>query len=151
MSFYDPTIEESYRKQVVVDEVAVVLNITDTAGQEEYTTLRDQYWGPGEGFLLVYSIISRESFAEVQKLAKVVLRAKDATMFPMCIVGNKKDLEHERKVNVGDGEDLAKEYKCPFFETSAKTRLNVDECFEALVREVWKSKPIPKKGKCVLL
>eukprot|EP00744_Colponema_vietnamica_P005823 GILI01008487.1.p1 GENE.GILI01008487.1~~GILI01008487.1.p1 ORF type:complete len:188 (-),score=43.19 GILI01008487.1:107-670(-) len=158
MTFYDPTIEESYRKQVVIDEVACMLNIVDTAGQEEYATLRDQYWGPGEGFVLVYSITSKETFVEVQDLAKLVLRTKDATNFPMCIIGNKKDLEHERKVPTSDGENLARDLRCPFFETSAKTRLNVDECFTALVREIWKSSndsPVEggktKKKGCTLL
>lgn len=159
MTFYDPTIEESYRKQVVIDEVACMLNIVDTAGQEEYATLRDQYWGPGEGFVLVYSITSKETFVEVQDLTKLVLRTKDAATFPMVIVGNKKDLEHERKVPSADGENLAKDLKCPFYETSAKTRLNVDECFTSLVREIWADSddaPSPngenkKKKGCTLL
>ena len=97
---------------------------------------------------------------QVRELSELVLRTKDATSFPMVIVGNKKDLEHERKVTEGDGEGLAKELGCPFFETSAKTRLNVDDCFTALVREIWSAsgenprdladKKEKKKG-CVLL
>merc|ERR1711924_105017 len=49
---YDPTIEDSYRKQVAVDGVAVLLDIMDTAGQEEYSALRDQYMKTGQGFIL---------------------------------------------------------------------------------------------------
>ena len=56
---YDPTIEANYRKQVTVDQDAVMLDILDTAGQEEYSVLREQYMRMGDGFLLVCQIPSR--------------------------------------------------------------------------------------------
>ena len=52
MEEYDPTIEDSYRKQVVVDKEACHLDILDTAGQEEYSAMKDQYMRTGEGFLI---------------------------------------------------------------------------------------------------
>src|SRR5438128_9220601 len=61
---YDPTIEDSYRKQVTIDDNTSLLDILDTAGQEEYSAMRDQYMRTGEGFLLVYAITSRASFEE---------------------------------------------------------------------------------------
>ena len=60
---YDPTIEDSYRKQVVIDQQSCMLEVLDTAGQEEYTALRDQWIRDGEGFVLVYSITSRSSLS----------------------------------------------------------------------------------------
>merc|ERR1711991_711156 len=48
---YDPTIEDSYRKQVTIDHETCLLDILDTAGQEEYSAMRDQYMRTGEGFL----------------------------------------------------------------------------------------------------
>jgi len=75
---YDPTIEgaslespapaeaaDSYRKQCVIDEEVALLDVLDTAGQEEYSAMREQYMRTGEGFLLVYSITSRNSFEEM--------------------------------------------------------------------------------------
>ena len=56
----------------------------------------------------------------------------------MVLVGNKCDLESERQVTTGEGQDLAKSFGCPFFESSAKTRINVEESFFALVREIRK-------------
>ncbi|KAL1771079.1 GTPase KRas isoform X2 [Sigmodon hispidus] len=53
---YDPTIEDSYRKQVVIDGEICLLDILDTAGQEEYSAMRDQYIRTGEGFLYVFAI-----------------------------------------------------------------------------------------------
>ena len=60
--------------------------------------MREQYMRTGEGFLLVYSITSRESFEEITTFQQQILRVKDKDYFPMVVVGNKCDLEHERKV-----------------------------------------------------
>lgn len=45
---YDPTIEDSYRKQVVIDDKVSILDILDTAGQEEYSAMREQYMRTGK-------------------------------------------------------------------------------------------------------
>lgn len=59
------TYSDSYRKQCVIDEEVALLDVLDTAGQEEYSAMREQYMRTGEGFLLVYSITSRNSFEEI--------------------------------------------------------------------------------------
>eukprot|EP01099_Mayorella_cantabrigiensis_P006564 TRINITY_DN551_c0_g1_i5.p1 TRINITY_DN551_c0_g1~~TRINITY_DN551_c0_g1_i5.p1 ORF type:complete len:193 (-),score=60.87 TRINITY_DN551_c0_g1_i5:236-814(-) len=138
---YDPTIEDSYRKQVTIDEETCLLDILDTAGQEEYSAMRDQYMRTGQGFLCVYAITSRSSFDEINAFREQILRVKDADTVPMVLVGNKSDLEAERQVTKVEGQDLAKSYGCPFFESSAKTRVNVEEGFYQLVREIRKSGP----------
>jgi len=135
---YDPTIEDSYRKQVTIDEETCLLDILDTAGQEEYSAMRDQYMRTGQGFILVYAITSRSSFDEIASFREQILRVKDKDKVPMILVGNKCDLETERQVTTGEGQDLAKSFGCPFFESSAKTRVNVEECFYELVREIRK-------------
>lgn len=136
---YDPTIEDSYRKQCVIDDEVALLDVLDTAGQEEYSAMREQYMRTGEGFLLVYSITSDQSFEEIRTFQQQILRVKDkdpTDYFPMVVVGNKCDLESEREVPRQDGEALAKQFGCPFVETSAKTRTNVDKAFFDLVREI---------------
>jgi len=135
---YDPTIEDSYRKQCIIDDEVALLDVLDTAGQEEYGAMREQYMRTGEGFLLVYSITSRSSFEEVNTFHQQILRVKDRDTFPIIIVGNKSDLEYERQVGMNEGRDLAKHLGCRFKETSAKQRLNVDEAFSELVREIRK-------------
>jgi GTPase KRas protein len=52
----------------------------------------------GEGFLLVYSIESRQSFNELEIFYQQILRMKDSASFPMIIVGTKCDLEYQRQV-----------------------------------------------------
>lgn len=113
---YDPTIEgepscsiihgwqaddpsDSYRKQCVIDDEVALLDVLDTAGQEEYSAMREQYMRTGEGFLLVYSINSRQSFEEIATFQQQILRVKDRDYFPIIIVGNKCDLDMERQVS----------------------------------------------------
>ncbi|KAG0778963.1 hypothetical protein G6F21_012777 [Rhizopus arrhizus] len=65
---------DSYRKQVVIDDQPCVLEVLDTAGQEEYTALRDQWIRDGEGFLLVYSITSRSTFERIERFRNQIFR-----------------------------------------------------------------------------
>ena len=69
---YDPTIEDSYTKQCVIDDTLAKLDILDTAGQEEFSAMREQYMRSGEGFLLVFSLCSRKSFDELERIYHVV-------------------------------------------------------------------------------
>jgi len=133
---YDPTIEDSYRKQCVIDDEVALLDVLDTAGQEEYSAMREQYMRTGEGFLLVYSITSRSSFEEISTFQQQILRVKDRDAYPIIVVANKADLEHERQVSSQEGRALAASFGCKFIETSAKNRTNVDEAFYGLVREI---------------
>lgn len=101
---YDPTIEDSYRKQVNIDDEVAVLDILDTAGQEEYSAMRDQYMRLGQGFLLVYSITDRSSFDEMVIFHEKIYKAQDKDMrtekLPITLIGNKSDLESERQVRL---------------------------------------------------
>lgn len=133
---YNPTIEDSYRKQIKVESQNIVLDILDTAGQEEYTELREVYMRGGEGFIIVYSITDKKSFQEVTEFRDRTLRVKDKDKVPMLLVGNKADLEQQRAVSKADGEELAKSLGVPFFETSAQTGLNTEEIFYAIAKEV---------------
>eukprot|EP01098_Paradermamoeba_levis_P005933 TRINITY_DN2472_c0_g1_i2.p1 TRINITY_DN2472_c0_g1~~TRINITY_DN2472_c0_g1_i2.p1 ORF type:complete len:194 (-),score=49.80 TRINITY_DN2472_c0_g1_i2:78-659(-) len=134
---YDPTIEDSYRKQVEVDGAACMLDIMDTAGQEEYSALRDQYMKTGQGFILVYSITSITSFEAAAKLRTQILRIKEDNQdVPIMLVANKADLEEERAVSRDEGKNLAAKWSTGFLEASAKTNTNVNEIFYELVRLV---------------
>ena len=65
-----------------------------------------------------------------------ILRVKDKDYFPIILVGNKCDLEGERAVSKEEGQHLARQFGCTFVETSAKSRINVDNAFHDLVREI---------------
>ncbi|XP_066993232.1 ras-like protein 1 [Anabrus simplex] len=136
---YDPTIEDSYRKQVVIDGETCLLDILDTAGQEEYSAMRDQYMRTGEGFLLVFAVNSAKSFEDIGTYREQIKRVKDAEEVPMVLVGNKCDLS-SWAVDTSQAREIAKQYGIPFIETSAKTRMGVDDAFYTLVREIRKDK-----------
>ncbi|KAK6739375.1 hypothetical protein RB195_021042 [Necator americanus] len=135
---YDPTIEDSYTKQCFVDEDLCKLEVLDTAGQEEFCTMREQYLRSGSGFLIVFAVTDRNSFEEVRKLHTMICRVKDRDDFPVLLVGNKADLENERHVTRTEAEELARVLNIPYVECSAKLRLNVDQAFHGVVRLVRK-------------
>jgi len=114
--------------------------------------MRDQYMRTGQGFILTYSITSRQSYDEASNVFREqILRVKDADKVPIVLCGNKCDLEKERQVTKAEAESLAKGWGCPFYETSALARINVEQAFFDLVREIRKEYngkvPINKKPK----
>uniref|UniRef100_A0A8C0WZ72 small monomeric GTPase n=1 Tax=Castor canadensis TaxID=51338 RepID=A0A8C0WZ72_CASCN len=117
---YDPAIEDSYRKQVVIDGETCLLDILDTAGQEEYSAMRDQYMRTGE---------------DINLYREQIKRVRDSDDVPMVLVGNKCDLP-TRTVDMKQAHELVKSYGIPFIETSAKTRQGVEDAFYTLVREI---------------
>lgn len=132
---YDPTIEDSYIQHAVIDGELCILDVLDTAGQEEYSAMREQYMRSGDGFLIVYSVTDTQSFAHVIDFYNQVLRVQDADSFPVLLVANKVDLLHSRKISEDKGRDLANQLGVEYIETSAKEPpLNIDTAFHEIVR-----------------
>lgn len=140
-----------------------MLEVLDTAGQEDYTALRDQWIRDGEGFVLVYCINSRTSFARIKKFFKLIHRVKESSYSsspsypgsplsaastaqgtyrpaPVMLVGNKCDRITEREVSTQEGIALAKELGCDFVEASAKQCVNVERAFYDVVRQLRKQR-----------
>ncbi|RPA81913.1 ras-domain-containing protein [Ascobolus immersus RN42] len=134
---YDPTIEDSYTKVINVDGRTCMLEILDTAGTEQFTAMREIYMRTGHGFLLVYSITSLSTFQELTELRSQILRIKETQNVPIVIVGNKSDLQEDRAVTHNRAIQLSQSWgRVPFYETSARNRLNVDEVFMDLCRQI---------------
>jgi GTPase KRas protein len=162
---YDPTVEDSYRRGVTLElegeETAVVLSILDTAGQEEYSAMREQYMQSGEGFLIVYDITSRDSFDEIETFYEQVIQVKDQGYqgwVPIVLIGNKSDLFDDREVTPEEGEAMARRWGVPFYETSALTGEHVKDAYQQLIREIWKFRCLTEKddvakpgNKCAIL
>jgi Ras-related protein M-Ras len=74
---YDPTIEDSYIQHTEIDGQWCVLDVLDTAGQEEFSAMREQYMRKGDGFLLVYSVTDKASFHNIRQFHTLILRVKD--------------------------------------------------------------------------
>uniref|UniRef100_A0A674HH07 RAS like proto-onco B n=1 Tax=Taeniopygia guttata TaxID=59729 RepID=A0A674HH07_TAEGU len=169
---YEPTKADSYRKKVVLDGEEVQIDILDTAGQEDYAAIRDNYFRSGEGFLLVFSITEHESFTATAEFRcellpvallpyssflepdysltkwEQILRVKaEEDKIPLLVVGNKSDLEERRQVPVEEARSKAEEWGVQYVETSAKTRANVDKVFFDLMREIRAKKMSENKDK----
>ncbi|XP_061186035.1 ras-related protein Ral-A-like isoform X3 [Saccostrea echinata] len=156
---YEPTKADSYRKKVVLDGEEVQIDILDTAGQEEYAAIRDNYFRSGEGFLCLFSITEQESFQATVDFREQILRVKNDDTIPFLLVGNKADLEDKRYVSVEEAQERAKQWNVPYVETSAKTRANVDKVFYDLMRAIKEKKaanapkePVPERTtKCCVV
>ncbi|XP_074036474.1 ras-related protein M-Ras [Leptinotarsa decemlineata] len=159
---YDPTIEDSYMQHVEVDGQWCMLDVLDTAGQEEFSAMREQYMRKGDGFLLVYSVTDKNSYENIIHFHTQILRVKDRDTYPMLLVANKVDLVHLRKITEEQGRDLAHKLGIPYIETSAKDPpLNIDATFHEVVRiirnqpqnenEKRKKKKLQILGKCVII
>lgn len=134
---YEPTKADSYRKKIMLDGKEAQIDILDTAGQEDYAAIRDNYFRSGEAFLCVFSILEQESLAAAEELREQVLRVKsDDQTIPFLLVGNKADLEERRVVGQDEAQEQARQWNVPYVETSAKTRQNVDQVFIELMRMI---------------
>lgn len=144
---YDPTIEDSYIQHTEIDGQWCILDVLDTAGQEEFSAMREQYMRKGDGFLLVYSVIDPQSYENIRHFHTSILRVKDRDSYPMILVANKVDLVHLRKVTEDQGRELAGQLQIPYIETSAKDPpLNVDAAFHEVVRVI-RAQPVDTKDK----
>ncbi|KAL3873143.1 hypothetical protein ACJMK2_036297 [Sinanodonta woodiana] len=117
-----------------------ILDILDTAGQEEYSSLRELYTRTAHGFLVVFSITDLESFRQAESLYKFIQRVQDVEKPYVVLCANKCDLEIERMVKKEEYDLLSEKLGIPCLETSAKTGYNLVEAFETLVRL------IPRRG-----
>ncbi|KFH42751.1 Ras-related protein-like protein [Hapsidospora chrysogenum ATCC 11550] len=157
---YDPTIEDSYRTQLQVDcsfrvSSLNVVHSLDTAGTEQFgrqmgtpnlyksgytnappVAMRDLYMKTGQGFLLVFSITSASSLDELASLRDEIIRIKDDENVPIVIVGNKADLEDGRAIPRARAFSISQRWAAPYYESSARTRTNVDEVFIDLCRQM---------------
>ena len=142
---YEPTKADSYQKKVVLDGEEVQIDILDTAGEEDYAAIRDNYFRSGEGFLCVFSITQDETFQAAKEFREQIVRVKEKETIPFILVGNKSDLTDQRAVTLANAQAQANEWKVPYVETSAKTRENVDKVFFDLMREIREQKMETKR------
>lgn len=144
---YNPTIEDNFQKNTTIDGIPTVIDILDTAGQEEYSSMQDQWMREGNGFLLVYAVNEMATFEEMSQYRMKILRTKGNDKVPIVLVGNKCDVDdHMRQVPTAVAQRLATEWGVPFFESSAKTPLNNEECFYEVVREVRRIRAMAAKA-----
>ena len=132
---YNPTIEDYYRHDTNIDGVGpCIVEILDTAGTEQFASMRQLYITNGQAFALVYAVDDRSSFEEVKEIYSQITEVKSPHNISVVLVGNKCDLDDRREVEEWEGHEAAKEMcDCPFLETSAKEGTRVFDFFATLV------------------
>jgi len=113
----------------------IKLQIWDTAGQDRFRAITKNYYKSANGIILIYDVTSLVTYENVKTWISQI-REEAPSNVVIFIAGNKIDMEEERKVNTEDGKRLADEYGFPFYETSAKEDININETFEDLVESI---------------
>ncbi|KAL5530132.1 RHB1 [Sanghuangporus sanghuang] len=137
---YYPTIESTFRKDIKHNGVVYECDIIDTAGQDEYSILNAKHAVGIHGFVLVYSVVSRNSFDMVQIIHEKIVTFTGNQSIPCVIVGSKSDLE-QRQVSKEEAEEFAKSIGASSVETSAKKNINVPLVFDLVLGEIEKRAP----------
>lgn len=133
-----PTIGVDFKvKYVMMGGKKLKLAIWDTAGQERFRTLTSSYYRGAQGIIMVYDVTRRDTFTNLSEIwaKEIDLYSTNQDCIKM-LVGNKLDKDGDRVVTKKEGIDFAREYGCLFIECSAKTRVNVQQCFEELVLKI---------------
>ena len=125
-----PFVVSSYQ---LSDGSLVNARIVDTGGQERFRALGHQYYRKADGCLLVYDITNRSSFDEIKSYFCEQIEEKCKKDIKIILLGNKTDLEENRKVSSEEGANLAIEKGYTFLETSCLENRNVADSFETLI------------------
>ncbi|KAH0795652.1 RAP1B, member of RAS oncogene family [Histomonas meleagridis] len=131
---YIPTIEDEFIKTIDFEGETLSIEIIDTAGQDDFQSMRFRNMSSVEGFILVYSILDPVSVSSLKEIHGEALLAKGTDSIPCIIAANKCDLRGPDSVPVADGENLAKEIGCQIYETSAKENINIQELYEGILK-----------------
>ncbi|XP_006177259.1 ras-related protein Rab-13 isoform X1 [Camelus dromedarius] len=133
---YISTIGIDFKIRTVdIDGKKIKLQVWDTAGQERFKTITTAYYRGAMGIILVYDITDEKSFENIQNWMKSIKENASAGV-ERLLLGNKCDMEAKRKVQKEQANKLAQEHGIRFFETSAKSSMNVDEAFSSLARDI---------------
>ena len=116
---HDPTVEDSYEIEITTKEGEKhEFKILDTAGEEDYQNMMDQWIDQAKGFILVFAINDTESFEEIKNKIKRIEK-HELNKLPIVLVGNKCDLVDKRTISEQQGNDLARAIGGKYIETSA--------------------------------
>ena len=115
------------------DGTIIKLCVIDTAGQERYNALNEIYYKQADCCLLMYDITSKKSFEKVQNYYIEQIKQNCKSDVKVILLGNKSDLENQRKVSQVEGKDLANNNKYIFMESSCKDNYNVSDAFTTIV------------------
>jgi small GTP-binding protein len=147
---HESNLEDVFRRLIIVDDVQSLFDISDSYGSQD--TVKEQTINSSDGFLIIFSVVDRQSFEAVKKYVEQIKQVKHSKKpKAIYVIGNKCDLENERVVSAEEAKNLSKTLEIQYFEVSAKEKQNVEESFFGLAREIRKIRSTkPKKKGCTI-
>ncbi|XP_050885355.1 ras-related protein RABE1c [Lathyrus oleraceus] len=135
----DESVQKLFDFKIITiefDGKRIKLQTWDTAGQERFRTITTAYYRGAMGILLVYDVTDKASFNNIRNWVRNIEQHASDNVNKI-LVGNKANMdESKRAVPTSKGQVLADEYGIKFFETSAKTNMNVAEVFFSIARDI---------------
>ena len=146
LRYCDKTFEDAHlttvgldyrlKSMVLKNGKNVKLQIWDTAGQDRFRAITKNYYKGANGIILIYDVTNLQSYENVKNWIAQIKESANQNVI-IYLVGNKIDIkEEDRCVKTEDGKKLAEEFKLPFFESSAKIGININEIFEQIVEKI---------------
>ena len=126
---------EFANKHVIHNNVDYLVQIWDTAGQENFRSVTRAYYKASAVAMVVYDITKEESFSHIQSWMKDCKELAPSTVL-IALIGNKSDLEEQRVITKERGENLARENNMMFFETSALNGNGIENAFKKCIEKV---------------
>ena len=129
-----------YSKEEIIENKTINIKLWDTAGEERYKSLTQNYFRNAEGVLLVFDVTNIESFNNLKDwISSIKLNMEGKNIFiPVVIIGNKVDMEDQREITKEQAEKFVSENNYKYFETSAKTGMGVDKSIRELATQILK-------------
>lgn len=124
-----------YLKYITLDGEETIIHILDTNGQGKLTT---DSISQSQAFILVFDLTQSESFLEIDSYYQLILSKKNCLEVPIVLVGNKLDLYKHRQIDLETGKRLSMQWKCRYYEISARTKTSVDMVFINCIRDIQK-------------
>ena len=120
-------------KQIELDDHSIKMQIWDTAGHEKFRTITTSYYKSAQAIIILYDITQKSSFEHIRNwITEIDKFGKQGVL--KVIVGNKLDLENNRKIKKEDAENLAAKYGVKLWEISAKDNTNIEEMFTDTIK-----------------
>ena len=137
---YLPSFENLFKKEMVINNEHVEVDILDSSGMDELVVMRPNWFREREAFIMVYAINNRGSFEALNVFYEQLITFRKDDKVPLLLVGNKCDMEASREVKKDEAETLAKTFNADYYEASAKKDINVTFIFEHISKKLYKIK-----------
>ena len=136
---------EYFTKEEKINDKLIKVKIWDTAGQEQYKALTKNFYRNSDGVIIIYDVTNKSSFEKVQEWVQSIGEYTDSEKnIQKVLVGNKIDLS--REVSTEEGQKLAEMYEIPFFESSAKENIGINDFMKKIIEDVVSNLTNMKKG-----